>query len=180
MRVFVCLKVSGETHRVLWLSESKSGIYVGVFNDTVDLHFSYHQDGTRHSRIAKEHHQRWKDVPLHLHSGVRQMLHNSISLKSLQAHRWPTHAPTTRDETILLDESQFVGNDSLAVDVWLADSASEQELRHSAQTAHLRAGFLAVSSSIWELDNFANLRLAISFWAATTSAPSSSGPGVEA
>jgi hypothetical protein len=166
MRALVCLESPEATHRVLWLSESKGGIYVGAFNQVVDTHSSYHQDGTRHFRVANSHHQRWKDVPLSDHSGVKQLLHSSIPLQEANTHQWPTHTSTVRDEILLITRDQFVGYNTMAVDVWLADCGSDAALTDLSQTAHLRHGYVAVLAKSWGLKSFSNLKLAISIWAA--------------
>ena len=169
MRVIIGLKQGDECFRLLWLSESRSGIYIGHFNGVVDVHSSYHQDGTRHSRIAKSHHQRWKDVPLKCHSGVKQLLHSSISTEAPH-DRWPS-VVSARDELIVLNSSQLAGYDTLAVDAWLSDTSSESTLERRARHTHQQLGFHHISLSTWHLSYFPDLLFALSFWAANTHAP---------
>jgi len=167
MRSFVCFSSSKDTHRVLWASESKSGLYVGLFNGSVDTHYSYHQDGTRHLRIARSHHQRWKDAPLSSHSGVKQLMHGHIPISQAETERRPKHSSAAREDLILVQDTQFSGFSSMAVDVWLADSRNEPSLRQISETAHLRSGYVVVSSRTWDLDCFPNLKFTIAVWAAT-------------
>lgn len=169
MRAIVGLQHPGEIFRLLWLSESKSGIYVGYFNGVVDTHVSYHRDGTRHFRIAKSHHQRWKDVPLNDHVGVKQLLHSSISAHA-KHDPWP-RITSPRDETILLDSRQLSGYDTLAVDTWLSDTGNESMLTRRAEQAHLESGFRHISLSNWRLSSFPHLLFAISFWGGNTHVP---------
>jgi hypothetical protein len=166
MRVIVGFEAPPESFRVMWLSESRSGIYVGQFMGAVDIHASYHRDGTRHTRIGKSHHQRWKDVPLSSFSGVKQLQHGSIPIQGI-SHRCP-RVPSVRDELITLDSSQFIGYDTLAVDFWLSDADSGSKLNHVAEHAHLDTGFHHISYSSWTLSSFPNLAFAVSFWAANT------------
>lgn len=168
MRVIVGLKQGDECFRLLWISESRSGIYIGHFTGVVDVHSSYHQDGTRHSRIAKSHHQRWKDVPLKSHSGVKQLLHISISTKAPH-DRWPSVA-SDRDELLVLNGAQFADYDTLAVDAWLSDAGSESTLERRAAYTHHHLGFHHISLSTWHLSHFPNFLFALSFWAANTHA----------
>lgn len=179
MRVLVLLKLGGVSHRVLWASESRSGIYMGVFTDRVDTHFSYHADGVRHIRIAKSHHRRWRDVPLASHVGFKQLLHSSITLQS-EPRPWPIQAPSARDEVLCLDESSFLGYDSLAVDMWLSDFASKAALGNTARGVHARHGFKYISHRVWHLQNFSGLLFAMGFWAASTSVPAAVDSGVGA
>jgi hypothetical protein len=169
MRVIVGLEGPEERFRLLWLSESRSGIYIGYFTGTVDVHSSYHQDGTRHSRIAKSHHQRWQDVPLRSHSGVKQLLHASIPIHN-RHDLWPRVA-SARDELIILNHSQFAGYDTLAVDALLASTNNDSDLNRFPEHAHEEYGFHHISQSTWSLSFFPNLVFALSFWAANTHAP---------
>lgn len=169
MRVIVGLKRGEDCFRLLWLSESRSGIYVGHFTGLIDIHSSYHQDGTRHTRIAKSHHQRWTDVPLNSHSGVKPLIHGSIQVNAPH-DRWPIVA-SARDEFIVLNDSDLAGYDTLAVDAWLSDAGNESALKRCAEHAHRELGFRHITHSTWQLSCFPNLLLAISFWAANTHVP---------
>ena len=168
MRTTLCVRVAGQVYRILWMSESKKGIYVGVFNNLVDSHMSYHQDGTRHWRVAKVYHNRWKDVPLSLHVGIKQLNHSSISILPECFQYWSKHVPIRRNETVIvLDEHQFYGHDTLAVDVWLTDVASETVLlKRLAQTISDSPAFVVIAELIFGLENYENQKLAIMLRAA--------------
>lgn len=168
MRVIVGLKRLEETFRLLWLSESRSGIYIGHFAGAADVHFSYHQDGTRHTRIAKGHHQRWKDAPLSSHTGFKLLLHGGIPLNAGH-ERW-SKATSARDQLITFDSSQFAGYDTLAVDALLSDLSHETSFSLYKEHAHSEHGFLYISHSVWRLSFFPNLFFALYFWAANTHA----------
>jgi hypothetical protein len=140
---------------------------------------SYHADGIRHTRIAKTHHQRWQDVPLINHTGFKQLLHGNIPLRS-QPRLGSLKAASARDDVICLEERYFLGHDSVAVDVWLSDTASKSALDRAAQSVHSRHGFKFVAHKAWRLQSFPSLVFAMSFWAASTSVPAASGCGVGA
>jgi len=156
------LENKDESRRIVWLTESKSGIYVGLFSGQVDSHSSYHQDGTRHWRIKDEYHQRWKDVPLRTFTGAKQLQHGNMSLLPPLELKGPRHLPSGRDEVLLVPATDALGFSDLALDVWLSDKTSARMLERLMESVHTRTGSRVVAERRWGLDSFPNLLLGLS------------------
>jgi hypothetical protein len=109
----------------LWLSESRAGIYYGIFATDFDVHQSYHTDGTRHMRVGKEHHQRFRDLPLAQHKGSKQLTHHGLGPDGADAPFRPHHQ-TSRgfDSVEIIDKSALLDSERLAVEIWLSDHDS--------------------------------------------------------
>jgi hypothetical protein len=126
VKTAICLREGDKVFRLLWLSESKAGVYIGIFSDTVDVHQSYHTDGTRHTRIGATHVQRWKDVPLASYSGFKQLAHLGFSAPTaISQQSWPSHRSNSAwDSVETIGVSAFERDEHLAIDVWLGDQDS--------------------------------------------------------
>jgi hypothetical protein len=169
MRALVCLETECGLRRVTWLSESKAGIYVGICSGPIDVHSSYHQDGTRHWHVNKAHHQRWKDVALRDFVGAKQLQHGAMPLNPTRELAWPRQPPTARDDVVLVPAAATAGFSDLALDVWLADHSSLAPAGLLLDAVHRRPGTIVVAERAWQLDSFPHLHLAVSVSLANTS-----------
>lgn len=128
MRIALCIRRQGQLFRLVWLNESKAGIYLGVLGAQEDSHVSYHQDGTRHMKIGADYHNRFSDVPISSHKGFKQLDHFSLSLTKNWFNSKTAYKGDEKTESlVLLDERLLYEKDTLALDVWLLDRASEQD-----------------------------------------------------
>src|SRR5436309_15348701 len=48
MRAFICTDYRGKLYRVVWLTESSAGMYLGYYHKRHEVHASYHVDGAFH------------------------------------------------------------------------------------------------------------------------------------
>jgi hypothetical protein len=125
MKTAICWRDNARVSRLLWLSESRGGLYYGIFNSAVDVHQSYHTDGVRHTRIGKAHHQRFVDLPLANHKGTRQLTHQGLGPLSPGAASWPKHESSHAFDSVeIIDRSALIGAERLAVEIWLSDHDS--------------------------------------------------------
>ena len=52
MRAFVCTDYGSVIRKLVWLNESRAGVYVGMYDKSANPHASYHADGTHHLKIV--------------------------------------------------------------------------------------------------------------------------------
>lgn len=128
MRISICFRRANKIYRLVWLNESKAGVYLGLLGGQQEFHVSYHQDGTRHAKLDSEYHNRFSDAPIASYTGFKQLDHMSLAMTK----EWFSAATEyTSDEktqsVVLLDECLFAGRDTCALDVWLLDRASETD-----------------------------------------------------
>ena len=163
MRIALCFRRNGNIYRLVLLTESTNGIYLVVFGGQQQSHISYHQDGTRHIRMDSEYHNRFSDVPIASHSGVRQIDHLSMSMTKEWFSAATAYPGDEKTETlVLLDEALFHERDTLAVDVWLLDRASEPQL--FATIGKILTGdstFHIVGEVVAALDHYPEHKLAL-------------------
>ena len=79
MRISICFRRGSRIHRLVWLNESKAGIYLGVLGGQREFHVSYHQDGTRHAKFDSEYQNRFSDVPILSASATDSLLSTRIA-----------------------------------------------------------------------------------------------------
>ena len=158
MRIAICVRHQASIYRLVWLNEDKGGIYLGAREDS---HVSYHADGTRHVKMGIEYHNRFTDAPIASFTGFKQLDHFALSLTKEWFNPKTLYPGDRRTESsILVDESLLSGKDSLALDTWLTDRSSEQELL--ATIAHHvlpLAGFVVVSEFGSSLEHFPEHKL---------------------
>ncbi len=163
MRIALCTRHGSSIYRLVWVGESKAGIYVGVLGAQEDSHASYHTDGTRHVRIGSEYHNRFADTPIKKFKGFRQLDHFSLSLTKNWFNAKTLYAGDEKTESVvLLDEKLLQDKDTLALDVWLTDRKSEQDLL--AVTAKGPASdpkFTLVGEFVASLENFPDHKVAL-------------------
>ena len=165
MRIALCVRHGETIHRLVWFGESKAGIYVGVLGAQEDSHVSYHTDGTRHTKIGAEYHNRFSDTPIHEYAGCRQLDHFSLSLTKNWFNAQTHYKGDEKTESmVLVDQKTLASRDTLGLNVWLTDRKSEQELLKV--TAYEFPKFQLVAEYIASLENFPNHKLAISLHSA--------------
>ena len=168
MRISICFRRDSQIYRLVWITESKGGIYLGLLGGQQEFHVSYHQDGTRHAKVGSEYHNRFSDTPIASFAGSKHLDHVSLSMSPEWFSTATAYVEDEKTETLfVLDESLFRGRDTCAVDVWLCDRASEPNL---IDTIGLALGslpsFQIVTETLMALDNFPNHKLGITLRAA--------------
>lgn len=163
MRLALCVRYQELIYRLVWLNESKAGIYVGVLGSAEDSHVSYHRDGTHHIRLGKDYHNRYQDKPIAENVGSRQLGHYSLSLTKEWFNPKTLYGGDKQTESVvLIDERLLSGKDTLALDVWLTDRRSEHELlRTVAKHVLIDKQFQLVAELVSALDHFPDHKLAM-------------------
>lgn len=163
MRISICFRRDNQIYRLVWLNESNGGVYLGVLGGQQEYHVSYHQDGTRHAKLDLEYHNRFSDVPIASHTGVKQLDHLSLAMTKEwfnAATRYPGDEKT--ETLVLLDEGLFCGRDTLALDVWLLDRASEPQLFGAVgRMLAAEKNFQVVAEMVVTLDHFLNHKIGL-------------------
>src|SRR5207253_7646488 len=94
-----------------------------------EAHVSYHQDGNRHVKLGNDYHNRFSDTPIAAHKGPKQLGHLSLPLNKESFKPKMAYSGDAKTESLLLlDERLLWNKDTLALDLWLLDRASETEL----------------------------------------------------
>jgi len=168
MNIALCVRHLQAIYRLVWLNESKVGIYVGTLGGAEDAHLSYHKDGTKHMKMREAYYNRDKCTPIAAHVGFKHFGHFSLSLtKSWFNDKTIYRGDKKTKSVVLIDERLLLGKDTLALDVWLTDRPSERELLRTILT-HKRMDhqFQVVAELVSALDYFPHHKLAITLGAA--------------
>jgi hypothetical protein len=170
MRLALCIRYQQKVFRLLWINESRKGIYVGVLGRKADSHVSYHRDGTRHFKRGSEHRIPFSDTPIASHKGPKQLGHFSLPLLTDWFTAETAYAGDEKTETVvLLDERVLYDKDTLALDVWLLDRASESELLDTVARSIVQLpSFHIVAELVLSLQNFPDHKLALTVRSART------------
>lgn len=54
MRVSICTDHKSIVRQIVWLNESRSVVYVGMYDEKANPHTSYHADGLHHVKITQQ------------------------------------------------------------------------------------------------------------------------------
>ena len=163
MRIALCVRFHKRLFRLVWLNESKNGIYVGILGTKQEIHLSYHQDGNRHMKAGAEYHNRFTDTPIAAHTGVKQLGHLSFPLTKNWFDPKRAYAGDEKTESLLLlDERLLWNKDTLALDVWLVERSSELQLLETvARPLASNSNFEVVAELACSLDNFPEQKIAL-------------------
>jgi hypothetical protein len=163
MRIALCFRRSDNIHRLIWITESRNGIYLGFQGAKQEFHISYHQDGRRHAKVGSDYHNRFNDVQIASHKGVRQLHHVSLSITKKWFTAETAYSGDNKTETLfLLDEALFRNQDMLALDIWLIDRASEQELFGTVgRLIKSDPAFKIITEIVASLDSFPEQKIAL-------------------
>jgi hypothetical protein len=52
MRAFICTDYESTIRKLVWLNESRAGVYVGMYDENKNPHTSYHADGRHQTKIT--------------------------------------------------------------------------------------------------------------------------------
>ena len=170
MRVSICVERGDKVYRLAWVSESKSGVYLGHLGANEDHHVSYHQDGKRHFKSGDLHHGAFVDLPIASHKGFKQLSNGNVALTKEWLNARTEYPASPRAETLIsLAENVFNGFDSLSIDWYLVDSASEVAFREMInRRARTREQFALVDLRSLALHHFPGHNLGLALWAART------------
>lgn len=128
MRVSLCFRWNDRVHRVVWINESKGGLYVGVLGGHDEFHVSYHSSGLRHTKLASVTHNEHDDVPICDWKGVRQLQHLSFFITKDWFGEGNCYVGDGKSEiSLILDDQPFASISRCGMDFWLFDRASEVE-----------------------------------------------------
>jgi hypothetical protein len=167
MRIALCVRHLQAIYRLVWLNESKVGIYVGTLGGAEDAHLSYHKDGTQHMKMGEGYHNRDKCTPIAAHVGFKHLGHFSLSLTKGCFNRKTTYRGDGKTKSVvLIDERLLLWRDTLALDVWLTDRPSEYELLRTIANKRMDHRFQVVAELVSALDHFPLHKLAITLRAA--------------
>jgi hypothetical protein len=163
MRIALCVRYQQQLFRLVWINESTNGIYVGMLGAQHDSHVSYHQDGTRHVKLGSEYHNRFSDTPIRSHKDVKQLDHFSLPLTKNWFNSNTAYTGDEKTESlVLLDERLLYDKDTLALDVWLLDRASELKMLDTvARVIAVDPCFQIVAELVSALDNFPQHKIAL-------------------
>lgn len=168
MRTALCVRRGESIYRLVWFGESKAGLYIGVLGAQEDSHQSYHTDGTRHTRVGADYHNRFSDTRINDFVGFNQLGHFSLSLTKNWFNAKTLYTGDKKTESIvLIHEKVLARRDTLALDVWLTDRKSEQNLLNIiANGPGGDAKFSPVTEYVASLENFPNHKLVLSLHSA--------------
>jgi hypothetical protein len=163
MRIALCFRRNDNIHRLVWITESKNGIYLGIQGAKQEVHISYHQDGTRHAKLGTDYHNGFSDVQIASHKGVRQLYHVSLPITKAWFTTGTAYSGDNKTESLfLLDEVLFRDRDTLALDVWLLDRSSERELFGTVgKLINSDPAFQIITEIVASLDGFPEQKIAL-------------------
>src|SRR6266568_3873481 len=112
MRAIIATDFDGQLRKLIWLTENKTGVSVGICERTPNPHATYHVDGTYHHKftskgrvleIAPE-----KKVPLKEIATKQQLLGTAFFYVDDIMRRLPRFTPNRRvDALMVLGQSVF-------------------------------------------------------------------------
>jgi hypothetical protein len=163
MRIALCVRFDKRLFRLVWITESKNGIYLGILGGKEEAHVSYHQDGNRHAKLGDDYHNRFKDTAITDHEGAKQLGHLSLPLTKESFKPKMAYSGDAKTESLLLlDERLLWNKDTLALDYWLFDRASEPELLDMvARVLASDSDFQVLAELVCSLDNFPHHKIAL-------------------
>lgn len=156
MRAALCVRHNKVIYRLVYFNESRSGFFYGFMGGEKDFHSSYHGDGRRHDKSGRERFNRFRDKQIALHSGFKQLGNASLPLTKNWFNEKSRYIGDQKTESvILIDQCLLHEQDTLWLDVWMTDRASEQKnLDFIAEGVIKRPGVQLVAEHVYALDYF--------------------------
>lgn len=165
MKASVCFRHDGVVRRLIFVNESKDGVYVGHLMCGANFHASYHTDGRRHFKDkGKLLGEPWSDRPIDEVKGITQVLHQSISLALPELSVQPPYEGDNGTETVVMLHDHLLEGEQrrFSLDVWLFDRASEPSYYEAV--CGMRSDHLVkLADFVVSLEHFPNHKVALSF-----------------
>lgn len=173
MRLTIGTRFETRFYRLIWITESKSGCYIGLFG-AEDMHLSYHADGTKHFRKGRSSPiEQHRSDPIDRLNDCRDILHTGIPITGAWfSERTEFRSDAKTVAVQLLDSRLFEGYDTLTVDVFLMHRDAEQTfLERVIALEKARPNHQLVLTDVFALDEFPAHKLGLLLSAARTIKP---------
>jgi hypothetical protein len=163
VRVALCVRHNRKIYRLVCFNESKSGFFCVLMGGAEDFHSSYHEDGRRHNKLGKKRFNKFKDIPIALHKNYKHLMNCNLPLTKNWFNEQSLYNGDHKTESIiLLDQSVLYNKDTLWLDIWMTDRASEQKtLDIIAEFVIKRSGAQVIAEHVYALDYFPEQKIVL-------------------
>lgn len=167
MRAIICTDFSGHLRKLIWVTECKNGISIGLYDSSdADPHATYHVDGTYHCKITQRG-QTFKfapekKTPLESISAKEPLLGTAAFYSEDTMSRLPVFLPDGRaDNTVILSQSVFSGIRCAAFAGYILHRNYESDFLDDAYSDYENDSFMLVSVNVFGLETFPEHKVGI-------------------
>ena len=168
MRAFICTDFESEFRRLVWLTEFKSGVSVGLYNGKSDPHATYHTDGTFQHKITTSRGvvciQDSKKKPALVEiTQKEQLLNTSVEYNDVIMSRHTIFKPDHRTRAVVfLPHALFLGTNAIALNSSIINCKYEEDyIQHAYDDFYQDKSFKLVAVYVLALDLFTNHKVGL-------------------
>jgi hypothetical protein len=166
MRAFVCTDYDSTIRKLVWLNESRAGVYVGMYDEKKNPHTSYHADGRHQTKITlggkkvevfREHRK-----PITSISGHQQIMGHAAFYADSTMRRLPQFESESKETAFfLIGRAIFRHVDALAMNTFIVKRQYEAQFLKRMYADYQSDSYELVAVSTFRLEHFPSHNVSI-------------------
>jgi hypothetical protein len=165
MRAFICTDYDSTIRKLVWLNESRAGVYVGMYDEKKNPHTSYHADGRHQTKITlggkeievfREHRK-----PITSISGHQQIMGHGAFYADSTMRRLPQFESSKETAFVLIGRGIFKHVEALGMDTFIVNRQYEAEFLKRMYADYEADSFELVTVNTFRLEHFPSHNVSI-------------------
>jgi len=166
MRAFVCTDYGSVIRKLVWLNESRAGVYVGMYDKAANPHASYHADGTHHMKIVHRGTEvtsfQEQKLPICSIPTYHSILGHGAFYEDSTMSQLPEFRTTPKETAfVLISHAIFRHIGALAMNMFIVNRTHELEFLSQMYARYQDDTFDLVTVSIFRLEHFPSHNLSV-------------------
>ncbi len=166
VRAIIATDFGGHLRKLVWLTESQTGISAGIYERTPNPHATYHADGTFHVKITSRGRTikplTEKKCPLRMIATQDQLLGTAAFYSKDVMIRLPRFRPDRRiDALLVLGQSVFSDINCASFNIAVVHRDHEAVFIKGAYSSYEDPSFMLVAVNLFALDYFVDHRIGV-------------------
>ena len=159
MRVFLCTDHDSIIRKLVWLNESPSGVFAGMFDSTADIHCSYHTDGTHQTKFIRDSAESLLSREQHPPIASIQTHQQIIGYGAFYDEKTMNRLPIFKSESqetafVIIGNAIFKHIQALAMNTYIVHRQYQPEFLNEMYRDYQNPPFDLVSVNTFRLENF--------------------------
>ena len=166
MRAFVCTDYDATIRKLVWLNESRAGVYMGMYDEKKNPHTSYHASGRHHTKITlggKEMELfREQREPIRSISTYQQIMGHGAFYADKTMRRLPQFESESKETAfVLIGRAIFRHVEALAMDTCIVNRRYEAQFLTRMYADYQAGSYELVAVSTFRLEYFPSHNVSI-------------------
>jgi hypothetical protein len=166
MRAFVCTDYDSTIRKLVWLNESRAGVYVGMYDEEDDPHTSYHANGRHQTKIIRGGKEfeifREQREPITSISGYQSIITTGAFYADKTMRRLPQFESESKETAfVLIGRAIFRHVEALAMNTFIVNRQYEANFLNEMYSCYQNDSYELVAVSTFRLEHFPSHNVSI-------------------